>query len=219
VGVQHSEERPGGSRAASERATGAGAATGRSDVAEPSKSGCPDPIPATVFGPDDTGIVDKAGNIRLDTLNSPEIGQAFNAEQIQAARRLLLQSAIDVHERMLSGLMAHRVPFVVAERGADVEPFMLHLHAALAERERKVTSERTIAALVAAKARGQAPGNPKLAEARAIANANHTAGADAFADSVAPAIREAVASATTPGARPGSILARQSCRNLVEPIA
>ena len=46
-------------------------------------------------------------------------------------------------------------------------------------------SERTIAALAAAKARGQALGNPKLAEARAIANANHTAGADAFADSVA----------------------------------
>ena len=70
---------------------------------------------------------------------------------------------------------------------------MLHLHAALAERERKVISERTIAALAAAKARGQALGNPKLAEARAIANANHTAGADAFADSVAPAIREAQA--------------------------
>jgi DNA invertase Pin-like site-specific DNA recombinase len=72
----------------------------------------------------------------------------------------------DVH--FISGLMAHRVPFVVAELGADVEPFMLHLHAALAERERKVISERTIAA-------------------------NHAAGADAFADSVAPAIREAQA--------------------------
>src|SRR3984957_9134393 len=42
----------------------------------------------------------------------------------------------DVH--FISGLMAHRVPFIVAELGADVEPFMLHLHAALAERERKV---------------------------------------------------------------------------------
>src|ERR1700677_1330569 len=95
----------------------------------------------------------------------------------------------DVH--FISGLMAHRVPFIVAELGADVEPFMLHLHAALAERERKVISERTIAALAAAKARGQALGNPKLAEARAIANANHSAGADAFADSVVPATREA----------------------------
>src|ERR1700729_4489562 len=89
--------------------------------------------------------------------------------------------------------MAHCVPFVVAELGADAEPFMLHLHAALAERERKVISERTIAALAAAKARGQALGNPKLADARAIANANHMAGADAFASSVAPAIREAQA--------------------------
>jgi DNA invertase Pin-like site-specific DNA recombinase len=70
---------------------------------------------------------------------------------------------------------------------------MLHLHAALAERERKVISEPTIAALAAAKARGQALGNPRLDEARAIANANHTAGAEAFADSVAPAIREAQA--------------------------
>ena len=86
--------------------------------------------------------------------------------------------------------MAHRVPFVVSELGADVEPFMLHLHAALAERERKVISERTIAAPAAAEARGQALGNPKLAEARVIANANHwRARANAFADSVAPAIR------------------------------
>src|SRR5271169_5937810 len=89
--------------------------------------------------------------------------------------------------------MAHRVPFLVAELGADVEPFMLHLHAALAERERKVISERTVAALVAAKARGQALGNPRLSEARAIANAAHKAGADAFADRIVPAIREAQA--------------------------
>jgi DNA invertase Pin-like site-specific DNA recombinase len=36
----------------------------------------------------------------------------------------------DVH--FISGLMAHRVPFVVAELGADVDPFVLHLFAALA---------------------------------------------------------------------------------------
>src|ERR1700732_5263686 len=33
----------------------------------------------------------------------------------------------DVH--FISGLMAHRVPFVVAELGADVDPFGLHLFA------------------------------------------------------------------------------------------
>src|SRR5271166_692983 len=46
----------------------------------------------------------------------------------------------DVH--FVSGLMTHNVPFLVAELGADVEPFMLHLHAALAERERQIISAR-----------------------------------------------------------------------------
>jgi hypothetical protein len=41
----------------------------------------------------------------------------------------------DVH--FIGGLMAHRVPFVVAELGADVDPFILHLFAALAERLRR----------------------------------------------------------------------------------
>jgi hypothetical protein len=34
----------------------------------------------------------------------------------------------------IAGLMAQRVPFIVAELGADADPFMLHLYAALAER-------------------------------------------------------------------------------------
>jgi hypothetical protein len=32
--------------------------------------------------------------------------------------------------------MAHPMPFVVAELGADVDPFILHLFAALAQKER-----------------------------------------------------------------------------------
>jgi DNA invertase Pin-like site-specific DNA recombinase len=63
----------------------------------------------------------------------------------------------------ISGLMAHKTPFLVADLGSDVEPFLLHLFAALAERERKIISERTKAALAAAKARGQALGYPRLA--------------------------------------------------------
>src|SRR3954467_7436193 len=38
----------------------------------------------------------------------------------------------------ISGLMAQRVPFIVAELGADADPFMLHLYAALAEKERRL---------------------------------------------------------------------------------
>ena len=86
-----------------------------------------------------------------------------------------------------------KVPFISVELGADADPFMLHLFAALAEKERAVISQRTVAALAAAKARGQALGNPRLSEARAIANAAHKAEADAHTDSVAPAIREAQA--------------------------
>src|ERR1700749_962142 len=73
----------------------------------------------------------------------------------------------DVH--FISGLMAHRVPFLVAELGPDVDPFILHLFAALAEKERAMIATRTKAALAAAKARGVKLGGPKLAEARKVA--------------------------------------------------
>ena len=43
----------------------------------------------------------------------------------------------------IAGLMAQRIPFIVAELGADADPFMLHLYAALAEKERRLISERT----------------------------------------------------------------------------
>jgi DNA invertase Pin-like site-specific DNA recombinase len=58
----------------------------------------------------------------------------------------------DVH--FISGLMVHRVPFVVCELGADVDPFVLHLYPALAQKERTLISARTKAALAAKKAAG-----------------------------------------------------------------
>jgi DNA invertase Pin-like site-specific DNA recombinase len=86
--------------------------------------------------------------------------------------------------------MAHRVPFLVAELGPDVDPFILHLFAALAETERAMISARTKAALAAAKARGVKLGGPKLAEARKAAVATIEAGADNHAANVLPIIRE-----------------------------
>jgi DNA invertase Pin-like site-specific DNA recombinase len=94
----------------------------------------------------------------------------------------------DVH--FISGLMAHKVPFVVAELGADVDPFILHLFAALAQKERAMISSRTKAALAAAKARGVTLGSPELPKARKNAVATIKALADQHATNVLPVINE-----------------------------
>ena len=86
--------------------------------------------------------------------------------------------------------MAHKVSFIVAELGVDADPFMLHLYAALAEKERQLISQRTRDALKAAKARGVVLGNPRLADVRRRAVASNKAGADRFAKNVLPIIRE-----------------------------
>jgi DNA invertase Pin-like site-specific DNA recombinase len=94
----------------------------------------------------------------------------------------------DVH--FISGLMAERVQFVVAELGADVDPFILHLFAALAEKERALIATRTRDALQRAKARGVKLGGPKLAQARKMAVEAVAANADRHAANVLPIIRE-----------------------------
>jgi DNA invertase Pin-like site-specific DNA recombinase len=66
---------------------------------------------------------------------------------------------------------------------------MLHLYAALAEKERRLISERTKAALAAKKAAGACLGNPtNLALAGAIGRGVSAAAADQFARSVAPVL-------------------------------
>src|ERR1700682_5232672 len=58
----------------------------------------------------------------------------------------------DVH--FISGLMMHKTPFIVAELGADADPFMLHGYGTLAEKERRLISQRTRDALTAKNAQG-----------------------------------------------------------------
>ena len=93
--------------------------------------------------------------------------------------------------------MAHRVPFVVAELGSDADPFMLHLYAALAEKERALISARTKAALAAKKAQGVKLGNPRAAETIGRAHDAARAVADQFAANVLPIVWEIQASGLT----------------------
>ena len=92
------------------------------------------------------------------------------AAALAAARKL--KCAVIVHKldrlsrdvAFISGLMSQRVPFIVAELGPNVDPFMLHIYAAVAEKERRMIGERTKQALAAAKARGIQLGNPQQAK-------------------------------------------------------
>jgi DNA invertase Pin-like site-specific DNA recombinase len=90
----------------------------------------------------------------------------------------------------ISGLMAQRVPFVVAELGADADPFMLHIYAALAEKERRLISERTRSALASKRAQGSPLGNTRnLAEAGSMGRHTQQSEADRFASNIIPLIR------------------------------
>lgn len=98
----------------------------------------------------------------------------------------------------ISGLMAQRVPFVVAELGADADPFMLHLYAALAEKERRMISERTRSALAGRKRQGAKLGNPtNTAEASAMGRKVAQLEAERFAAAVLPTIQSIQKSGTT----------------------
>ena len=102
----------------------------------------------------------------------------------------------DVH--FIAGLMAQRVPFLVAELGADVDPFMLHIYAALAEKERRMISERTRAALAIRKGQGAQLGNrTNLAAAQATGSARTAAAALRFAQNTTPLIEQVRASGVT----------------------
>ena len=81
----------------------------------------------------------------------------------------------------VAGLMTQRVSFIVAGRGRDADPFMLHLYAALAEKERRLISERTRAALAAKRAGGARLGNLiNIASAGAFGRALQIAAVDEF---------------------------------------
>ena len=139
----------------------------------------------------------KAHHYRIaETFSEVETGKGADALErrpklaaaIKAARKLgnggrskaapVIVAKLDRLSRdvaFISGLMAQKVPFIVTELGADVDPFMLHIHAAVAEKERARIAQRTKEALAAAKARGVQLGDRDIGRRKAAA-------ADAFAE-------------------------------------
>ena len=98
----------------------------------------------------------------------------------------------------ISGLMAAGTPFIVAELGVDTDPFILHLFAALSEKERKLIASRTRSALADLKAQGVQLGNrTNLQEAQALGQARNAEKAVAFAAAILPEVRRLQAQAMT----------------------
>ena len=83
-----------------------------------------------------------AGSDALD--RRPQLAAALAAAK--SAKCSVPVSKLDRLSRdvaFVASLMAQRVPFIAAELSRDADPFMLHLYAALAEKERRLISERT----------------------------------------------------------------------------
>ena len=145
------------------------------------------------------------GYVVLEAFTEVETGKGSDAldrrpilaAALAAARRARCPVIVAKLDRLsrdvafIAGLMAQRVPFIVAELGADPDPFMLHLWAALAEKERAMISQRTRDALARAKANGKRLGNrTNLAEAQASGRQVQVDQARQRAANLLPVVRE-----------------------------
>jgi DNA invertase Pin-like site-specific DNA recombinase len=122
----------------------------------------------------------------------PQLAAALNAARVKKCPVVVAKlDRLSRDVAFVAGLMAQRVPFIVAELGADADPFMLHLYAALAEKERRLIGERTRLALAAKKATGARLGNPRnLDEAGASGRRTLAVEADRLAANVLPIVLE-----------------------------
>ena len=84
-------------------------------------------------------------------------GLALALKEARAVRCPLIVSRLDRLSRnvhFITGLMEHKVHFIVAALGRDCDEFTLHIYASLAEQERKLISERSKAAAAVRKRKG-----------------------------------------------------------------
>ena len=112
------------------------------------------------------------GGDALDT--RPQLAAAIRDAKLRNCPVLIAKlDRLSRNVHFISGLMETRVPFIVTELGPDADPFMLHIYAAFAEKERTMISERTKKALAQAKERGVKLGSPKgAAHLKGLGNAS-----------------------------------------------
>jgi DNA invertase Pin-like site-specific DNA recombinase len=124
------------------------------------------------------------------------------AQALEACRRYKAKLVIAKLDRLsrnlafIATLMDSGVEFVAVDN-PHANKLTAHILAAVAEHKREMISERTKAALKAAKARGKRLGNPRLSEAAALGSAAGKAAADQRATNLLPVIREIQAAGTT----------------------
>jgi DNA invertase Pin-like site-specific DNA recombinase len=85
-------------------------------------------------------------------------GLAAALKEARAAKCPLMVSKLDRLSRnvhFITGLMEHKVQFIVTMFGREVDNFTLHIYASLAEQERKMISERVKAAIAVSKSKGR----------------------------------------------------------------
>lgn len=126
-----------------------------------------------------------------------ESGKKADRPQLAAAldlavrrRAVLVIARLDRLARnvaLIANLMDSRVEFVACDM-PQANRLTLHILAAVAEHEREMISQRTKAALAAAKVRGTRLGSPDATKARALAAMKLRANAARFAGVVLPII-------------------------------
>jgi DNA invertase Pin-like site-specific DNA recombinase len=85
-------------------------------------------------------------------------GLATALKEARSVRCPLIVSRLDRLSRnvhFITGLMEHRVHFIVAAFGKDCDDFVLHIYASLAEQERKLIAERCRAVAAVLKHKGE----------------------------------------------------------------
>jgi DNA invertase Pin-like site-specific DNA recombinase len=120
----------------------------------------------------------------------PQLTAALAACKKHRARLVIAKlDRLSRNLAFIAALMESGVEFVAVDN-PHANKLTVHILAAVAEHEREMISERTKAALRAAKARGTRLGNPQLAKAAKRGTAAVKANAKQFAANVLPIIEE-----------------------------